>query len=84
MAVGAYISQYTHDLGLEAEIKHAISLVYDDERDTAQIGHTTSVGGKHIDHAARSANHNIGAALEFCNLYLRVSSMQSSIAKENT
>ena len=83
LAVGANISQYTHDLGLEAEIKHAVGLVYDDESDAAQIGHATRVGGKHIDHATRSAHDNIGATLEFCNLYLRVSSMQSSMAKED-
>jgi hypothetical protein len=77
LAIGANVSQNTHDLRLKAKIKHAISFVYDDESDTAQIGDATSVGGKHIDHATRSANDNVRAALEFCDLHACVGMQQS-------
>jgi hypothetical protein len=82
LAVGTDIAQYAHDLRLEAEVEHAVGLVDDHESDAAKVGHTASVGSKHVDHAARSANDDVWAALELCNLSLRVRA-DIELKKEN-
>jgi hypothetical protein len=72
LTVGPHVAEDAHNLRLEAEVKHAVSFVYDDERDAAQVSHATGVGGKHVNHAARGAHDDIGPSLELCNLQTRI------------
>jgi hypothetical protein len=69
LAVRSNVAQNAHDLWLKAEVKHAVSFVYYDKSDTAQVGYTTSVRSKHVNHAARCTNDDIRATLQLCNLH---------------
>ena len=50
-----------HDLGLEAHVEHAVSLVEHDVGDPSQVGHLPRVGRQHVDHPPRRANDYFGA-----------------------
>jgi hypothetical protein len=73
LAVGPNVAQDAHNLRLKSKIEHPIGLVYDDEGDSAQVGHAASVGSKHIDHAAGGTNNYVRPTLELCNLQYGIS-----------
>lgn len=47
------------DLGLEAEVEHAVSLVDGQVRDPLQVCYAPAVAAQHVDHAPRSAHHQL-------------------------
>ncbi|RNA26300.1 ATP-dependent RNA helicase [Brachionus plicatilis] len=64
LPVGPHVLQYFVDLGLEAHVEHAVRLVQDHVGDPSQVGDASVVGGEHVDHAARRAHNDLGAALQ--------------------
>jgi hypothetical protein len=70
LTIGSDVIDDFHDLGFEAHVEHAVSLVKDDVSDPLQIRYAPRICGQEIDHTTRCADDDFRSFLQFSDLIL--------------
>ena len=69
LPVGSGISDNLHNLRFESHIKHTVSLIKYQIRESSQVSDTPTVSGQDVDHSSGGAHHDLRPSLEVRYLF---------------